>query len=147
MLRSFAELDRMTPMLNEFRRRMDELWDQYEDDATVDGTYAGWPRTTVEDKGGALVIRAEIPGLGEKDVTVTLNQDVVTLSGERKTAVPPGYQVHRQERGTARFSRSYALNTRVDAEKATAMVKQGVLTLTLPKAAEAQPRQIRVRAE
>jgi HSP20 family protein len=55
--------------------------------------------------------------------------------------------VHRQERPGLRFSRSFTLPTKIDSEKTTAVLKNGVLTLTLPKAPEAQPRQISVIAK
>jgi HSP20 family protein len=70
----------------------------------------------------------------------------VTLKGERKVDVPEGLSVHRRERHAVRFAKSFELPTRVDADKVTATLKHGVLTLTLPKVAEAQPRQINVKA-
>lgn len=145
MLTRWGEIDRMFPVLNEFRRRMDELWDEYELDETA--AISQWPRAAMVDEGANLMLTAEVPGLGEKEVTVTMHDDVITLSGERRATVPEGYQVHRQERGTYKFSRSFALPVGVDVEKANASVKHGVLKIVLPKAPEAQPRQIRVRAE
>jgi HSP20 family protein len=68
------------------------------------------------------------------------------ISGERRTSVPAGYVAHRQERGSYTFSRSFALPCPVDPEKASAAVRDGVLTVTLEKAAEARPRQITVKA-
>jgi hypothetical protein len=59
---------------------------------------------------------------------------------------PEGYSAHRQERPAVRFSRSFALPCRVNPEKATAAVKNGILTVTLEKAADAMPRQIAVKA-
>ena len=87
------------------------------------------------------------PGLSDKDVTLSLNQDVLTLAGKRGADAPKGYSVHRQERAALQFSRSVALPCKVDPEKATAAMKNGVLTVTLGKVAEAQPRRIAVRAQ
>ena len=100
----------------------------------------------LHDAGAALVVQADVPGLAEKDLQISLNQDVLTISGERKVQAPEGYAVDRQERASVKFSRSFTLPTRVDGEKSTAEVKNGVLTVTLAKTPEAQPRQISVRA-
>ena len=69
-----------------------------------------------------------------------------SMRGERKVEVPHGYSEHRRERSAVSFAKSFQLPARVDADKVTAILKHGVLTLTLPKAAEAQPRQISVNA-
>lgn len=146
MLTRWGDFDRMFPPLNEFRRRLDELWDEYEQDENVSG-FNAWPRATFTDAGAHLLLKAEVPGLGEKDVKVTLQDDVITIAGERRAAAPEGYQAHRQERGTYKFTRSFSLPVGVDVEKANAMVKHGVLQVVLPKAPEAQPRQIQVRMQ
>lgn len=110
-------------------------------------TFGGtWPRANLSDNGSSLTVTAEVPGLSEKDVKLSLNQDVLTLAGERKTVVPEGYMTHRQERPTVQFSRSFSLPCAVDPDRATAEVKDGILTVTLEKAKEAQPRQISVKA-
>lgn len=151
----WSDLDRSFAALENFRQRMDRLFDDY--NRALEGETsqmpspswslgAGWPRTLVSDAGTALKIHAEIPGLSEKDIELNLNQNVLTLSGERKAVVPEGYSVHRQERGSYRFSRSFSLPCAIDPEKATATVKDGVLTVTLEKAPEARPRQITVKA-
>jgi HSP20 family protein len=97
------------------------------------------------DTGAELVLTADVPGLSEKDVQVSIEQDVLTISGERKLNAPEGYAAHRQERGAFKFTRSFNLPVRVNNEKAGATVKQGVLTVTLPKSPEAQPRRIEIR--
>jgi HSP20 family protein len=106
-----------------------------------------FPRLSFADTGAGLVLEADLPGLGEKDVQLSIHQEVLTISGERKQDAPPGSYVHRQERRPVRFSRSFALPCKVDPEKSTASLKNGVLTLTLAKASEAQPRQITVKAQ
>ena len=101
---------------------------------------AGW-----EDTGSEYMFYADIPGLSDSGVRIFLNQDVLTIKGERQVASPEGFSVHRRERPALQFSRSYTLPQAVDAEKTTARVKDGVLTLTLPKLPESQPRQITVK--
>ncbi len=131
--------DRAFDVLDELRRHMDRAWEEAEDPS------AAWPRVAVRDEREEIVVKAWVPGLTEKEVTLTLHDGVLTLAGERKLAPPEGYVVRRQERLGGKFSRSLALPAKVDAEKTAAEVRDGVLTVKLAKAAEAKPRQIAVR--
>lgn len=144
--------DDMFSAMNQLRSSMDRV---FEDQPTGRAwspraplpTFGGaWPRANLADNGSALIVTAEVPGLSERDVKLSLNQDVLTLAGERKTVVPEGYLNHRQERPMMQFSRSFSLPCAVDPDRATASVKDGILTVTLEKAKEAQPRQISVKA-
>ncbi|WP_437734894.1 Hsp20/alpha crystallin family protein [Sorangium sp. So ce1335] len=151
MLNRYTDFDRTFAMMDELRRRMDRVFEEYDAPrASLRGEfdqsprYTPGPRIHLYDTGSALVVKADLPGLTEKDVQISLNQDVLTVSGERRSDAPEGYLVHRKERGAVRFSRSFTLPSKVDPEKTTAVLKNGVLTLTLNKAAEAQPRQIAV---
>jgi HSP20 family protein len=105
-----------------------------------------FPRISLDDQGAAFVVRAELPGLSEKDLELNATATTLTLKGERKVEAPEGFSVHRSERSTFRFSRSFELPTKVDADKVEARLEHGVLTVTLPKAPEAQPKQISVKA-
>lgn len=147
MLTRWGEFDRSWDFFDDFRHRMDRLFDEYGASADRGDAAGVWPRATLADGGRELIVTADLPGLSEKDIRLTINQDVLSLAGERKVDAPAGYSVHRQERTPVRFSRSFALPCRVDAEKTQAQVKDGVLTVTLPKVPEAQPRQIAVRAQ
>lgn len=148
MFENWTEFDRTFALMDDLRRRMART---FEEEALGYGTErdtfsATWPRTAIYDSDNELVLKAELPGVGEKDFNLSIHEDVLTLSGERKTRVPEGYAAHRQERGAMRFSRSFTLPQRVDVEKTTALIKNGILTVTLPKHPEAKPRQITVRA-
>jgi HSP20 family protein len=99
-----------------------------------------------DDDGSNFVLRADVPGLTEEDLQISVAGNTVTLRGERKVQVPEGYSTHRRERSAVSFAKSYQLPTRVDADNVTATLKHGVLTLTLPKVADARPRQISVKA-
>ena len=153
MLSRLTEFDRTFDVLDELRRQMGRVWDDY--DSTWGGaptaaqTLSGavWPRVNVLDAGANVLVTADVPGLTEKDIEVTLEDGVLTVAGERKPFVPEGYAAHRRERPALRFARSVALPFKVDAERTTATVKNGALTITLAKAPEARPRQIAVRAE
>ena len=151
MLTRFDDFDRTFAAMDHLRRRMDRLFEESEPARAlardVERLSSGrFPRVHFNDKGSSLVLEADMPGLSEKDLQLTIHQDVLTLSGERKTDAPQGWFVHRQERAPVKFSRTYSLPCKVDPEKSTATLKNGVLTIALAKAVEAQPRQIAVKA-
>ena len=138
------EFERTLADFDAVRREMNRLFDgSYQSSR---GHSVGWPRIALFDEGAKLVVRAELPGMNDKDVKLSIDQGVLTLRGERSTQVPEGYSVHRQERGHYRFARSFTLPCKVDVEKTKAALENGVLTVTLPKAPEEQPRQIAVSA-
>ena len=148
MLTRWSDFDRDFGHFDELRRRMERL---FEDGSVAQGFFderprGAYPRVTLHDTGKTFVLTADVPGLSEKDVQLTLNQDVLAIQGERKATVPEGFGVHRRERASAKFSRSLTLPTRIDPELSTATVKDGVLTVTLTKAEELRPRQIAVKA-
>jgi HSP20 family protein len=152
MLTRFDDFDRTFATMDHLRRRMDRLFEDFEPDLVrgreVERMWSGrFPRLSFTENAESLVLVADLPGLSEKDVQLSIHQDVLTLAGERKQDAPQGWYVHRHERSPVRFSRSFALPCKVDPEKSTATLKNGVLTITLPKAAEAQPRQIAVKAQ
>jgi HSP20 family protein len=152
MLTRFDDFDRTFATMDQFRRRMDRLFEEFEPNTKrgreVERMWTGrFPRLTFSENGETLVLEADLPGLSEKDLQLSIHKDVLTLSGERKQDAPEGYYVHRQERSPVRFSRSFALPCKVDPERSTAALKNGVLKITLSKVAEAQPRQIAVKAQ
>jgi len=151
MFTRFGDASGDFALLDEFRRRMDRMWDEL--DTSWSGTSnaripssSAWPRLNLYDEGSNLVLKADVPGLSEKDVQVTLNESGLSISGERKVVPPEGYSAHRQERASITFSRSLTLPCKVNPEQTQALVKNGVLTVTLAKAPEAQPRQIAVQS-
>jgi len=99
-----------------------------------------------DDTGEALTLRAELPGITEKDIDINVTSNTLTVKATRTTETPEGYAAHRRERQSFSFAQSYELPTRVDPERVQASLKQGVLTLTLPKVAEAQPKKVTVTA-
>lgn len=148
----WSDFDEMFATMNQLRNYMDRVFEDSLGGRFSEGrflpSFAGtWPRANLIDAGSQLVLTAEVPGLSEKDITLTLNQEVLSISGERKVQAPEGYSAHRQERAAVSFSRSFALPCRVDAERASASVKNGILTVTLEKTADAMPRQISVKAQ
>jgi HSP20 family protein len=126
------------------RRELDRLFGDLERAPTFSS--AQTPPIILEDRGDAFRIRAEVPGLSEKDVEISVTANVVSLKAARKVETPEGYSAHRRERPSFTFNQSYELPTRIDPEKVEASLKQGVLTLTLPKVAESQPKRVTVSA-
>lgn len=98
----------------------------------------------VRDTGESIVLVAELPGVSEQDLKLELDDKRLTLSAQRKRTVPKGYEARRRERSDIEFSRTFVLPYVVDAGQAEAKFRQGILTLTLPKAEVARPRQIPV---
>jgi len=144
MLGYWSDLERTFSTVDELRRRMEHMLGNV--DAAALNSDTNWPRTSVYDAGDALVLVADLPGIKESELELTLKQDELTLAGERKVAVPQGHTVHRQERRGTRFSRTFTLPTKVDADTLNAELKDGVLTVRLPKVPEVQPRKITVKA-
>lgn len=146
MLVRWTEQDHPFSTFDTFRRQMDRLLDDLDRPSVFQAAAPGSLPVSVFDTENALIFSADVPGLEEKDFTLSLAQNVLTIQGERRTRPLEGYAAHRQERAAVRFSRSFALPCRVDPERTTAALKDGVLTVTLPKATEARPRTIAVNA-
>ena len=107
---------------------------------------AAWPATNVFETKESFVVKADVPGLSEGDVSVSVEEEALVIRGERKVEAPEGYRVHQRERAPITFTRKLPLPARVDADAVSATLTAGVLTVTLPKAREALPRQIAVKA-
>jgi len=118
---------------------------------TFDGAEAGYARPFVPpvdiiEQGDTLLLVADLPGFRNEDIEVSVENRTLTLSGERKPN--PAHQdasTFRSERSHGRFSRVFALPATVDVAKIGAEFRDGILTVTLPKAEEAKPRKIEVR--
>lgn len=104
-----------------------------------------FPLLNLEEDADNLYLTAELPGLSGQDVDLSVEGDSLTLRGERK--IPEaGEKVsyHRREREAGVFRRVITLPMKVEADKVRAAMKNGILSVTLPKAAEAKPKQIAV---
>jgi HSP20 family protein len=103
------------------------------------------PVNVFADNDGYLV-KLEIPGIAPEDVTIEAEGRSLKVSGNRGVPPPAEGSVHRRERGTGQFARSFQLPADVDMTRADASYKHGVLTVRVPKKEEAKPRQIAVKA-
>jgi HSP20 family protein len=107
---------------------------------------AAWqPAVDIFEDNEKILVLADLPGVEQKDLELNVDKNVLSLRGERKSALVEGDGHQRAERVQGPFARSFTLPATVDAEHIGAELKNGVLTLTLPKKREAQPRQIKVQ--
>jgi HSP20 family protein len=151
MLTAFREFDDTFRTLDLLQRRLDRAFDlpngaRPEFLRLRRRPQPAWPPTNIFETKDAFVVKSDVPGLAEGGVTVSVEDEALVIRGERKSDVPEGYKVHVRERAPVAFTRNLALPARIDAEAVTATLKDGVLTVTLPKAKEALPRQIAVKA-
>jgi len=106
---------------------------------------AAYPALNTWEDADNAWFEAELPGLGLEDIEVLVNGGGVTIAGERKRGEPQGgANWHRRERSHGRFSRTLTLPWDIDADKVHATLRDGVLTVQLPKAASAKPRKVKV---
>ena len=103
------------------------------------------PAVDVRETEEAIVLTAELPGIQKEDLEIEVHKNLLTLKGERKLEEKQeGENYYRLERAHGSFSRNFRLPATVDAATIGAELKDGVLTLTLPKKAEAVPQKINV---
>ena len=140
-----------TPVLRDFvtlRDAMDKLFEQSFVDSSRVGGFGGGPATMpleVYQTPEAVVVRALAPGIAPDNLEVTFERGVLTLHGSMPAPeVEQNWRWYLREIGYGEFTRAITLPIEVDAERAQATFEHGVLTLTLPKAQAARPRQIRI---
>jgi HSP20 family protein len=105
------------------------------------------PATDIFETEREIVVVADMPGVDEKHLDITLENNVLALAGRSEPAEPEGLELLYRETGAAEYRRTFTLTEDVDREKISARIKNGVLRLVLPKAAKAQPRRIAVEAD
>lgn len=127
------ELERTFSLFDELRRRSESAFGR-----------AQLPLMNVSEHGDHLEVTAEVPGIPADELSITLENDVLSLRGKRKWAAPEGYDVHMRERRDLSFTQSISLPIPVESEKTMASVKDGILTVVLHKAEAAKPRRITV---
>ena len=110
---------------------------------------SGWlPSVDLYEERDHLTLQAELPGIRKEDIDISWHGDVLTISGERKEEEhDETTEVLRSERFLGKFQRTLTLPVAVAGDKVQATYKDGILTVTLPKAEEARPRQIEVKVD
>ena len=132
--------DRVNRVFGDFYRGTD-------DDVMRRGTWV--PPVDIFNSGDhQLIIKAELPDMNKEDIEITVENNALTLKGEKKMdSAIKDEQCHRIERTYGTFSRSFALPPSVDSSKVSADYKNGVLTMILPMREESKPRQINVQVQ
>jgi HSP20 family protein len=106
---------------------------------------AGWaPAVDVHETADRYVVTAEVPGMARRDLDIRTHDGRLTLSGVRRERAGACEAYHRVERGHGSFSRTFQLPVPIDADRITADLRDGVLTVSCPKAAESGARRIEV---
>lgn len=145
-------LIRWNPEADLFRGRLDRVFNQMLNDvwsavpAENGGQRSFLPAVDVRETPEALTFAAELPGMTKEQVQITLENQVLTISGERKLEKEAkGETFHRVERTYGTFTRSFTLPGNVKTEEAGAKFENGVLTIVLPKVEEPKPRTIDIK--
>jgi HSP20 family protein len=133
----FTEIETM-------RQQLDKVFDQL---ATArDNSEAAWmPAVELADAGDNFVLKAQLPGIDPKDIDVQVTREAISISGERRyenTEEKPGYV--RSEFRYGKFHRVLTLPAQIQNDSVQAEYKDGILTLTLPKVAEARNKVVKI---
>ncbi|MBU6283552.1 Hsp20/alpha crystallin family protein [bacterium] len=104
------------------------------------------PRVDVAESKDSFLVVADLPGVSQEDVEVTVEKNVLTIAARAEARVPEGYEHRFGGRAPVEWRRSFTLGDAIDREAIAATMKNGILRLTLPKASRVLPRRISVRA-
>ena len=138
----WAPLSQLSTLRNEINRLFENPLADF-GGSEVFNTWA--PAVDLYENKDNLVVTAELPGMKKEDIDISLHADALTIAGERKEEKKYGEdETQRAERFYGRFQRTISLPKQVDVNAIKANYKDGILTVTLPKAPEAKPRQIEV---
>ena len=142
---SRSDSDPFLTLHREMNRLFDEVWRGFGMPMASFGRSTGWPTVDLTETDKEIRITAELPGLTEKDVDIVLTDDVLTLKGERKSESDRDENgIVFSERFFGQFQRVIPLPNEVDRDKVSASMKNGVLTIVLPKSETASPKAKRI---
>lgn len=134
----------LSSMQDRMNRMWGNLYDRGQEDVTSRGSWLP-PVDIYQTDGQQVVLKAEVPGLRREDIDLTVEQNTLTIKGQRRP--DDGVreeQYHRLERSYGAFSRSFTLASTIDSAAVRAEYRDGVLTVTLPLRQEVRPKQIQV---
>ncbi|MGZ8898892.1 MAG: Hsp20/alpha crystallin family protein [Limisphaerales bacterium] len=139
---NWSAFDQLTNVRDEINRLFESPFEN--GNSNVFNTWA--PALDVYEDSENLIVRAELPGMKKEDIEISLHENIITVCGERKNEKKyEGAKTSREERFFGRFTRSISLPKTVDGGRVKASYNEGLLTVTLPKAEEAKPRQIQIK--
>jgi HSP20 family protein len=133
--------------LRDLQREVDSIFDQFFGRSEDEDTSAVWaPRTDLSETDDAFRIRLDVPGMTKDDITINLQNNTLTVSGERTSErTDEGEEYVRVERAFGNFHRTFTLPNAVDRENVEAAYEDGVLTINVPKTEESTRRQIEIQ--
>lgn len=147
-----AELALWQPLkeMERIRKEMDNIWDTFFDRTPGRGYgVSEWlPSLDVSETKNNYIVNAEIPGIDPKEVEISLNDNILTIKGEKKQEKEEENEnYHVIERSYGSFTRSLRLPGQIQGDKVKATYKNGILKITLPKTEEAKKKEIKVAVE
>lgn len=130
----------------EWDRALDEIFNWAPASRTTAESCQWVPRVDVHEEDERFVVDFDLPGMRKEDITIEVEDDVLTVSGERKTGERDEQdQLRRRERFHGKFSRSMSFPSDVDPEKINASFQDGVLSISIPKAERVKPRKVEIQ--
>ena len=137
---SFDDLERM-------RQQMDRLMESFPGQRSQERSAGVFPLVNLTEDRNHFYLRAELPGVKSEDLEIQAERNAISLAGARKVDAEGGdVKYHRREREAGTFSRVIGLPGEIDPDKVAANLANGILTITIPKAEVAKPKQINVRS-
>lgn len=141
---------RSVSFLEPFRHEMEDLLGRFfgEENGNGQAMKTWTPQVDVEETEKEILVKADLPGIDPKAIEISIDNGVLTIRGEKKEEKDEKKKnYHRIERFTGMFFRQIALPAGVDADKVTATNANGVITVSIPKKPEAQPKRIAITAK
>jgi HSP20 family protein len=131
--------------LVQLRGEVNRLFENFFEDLPASRTYgSAYPALNTWEDGDNAYLEAELPGMSMDDVEIYVTGNEVTIGGERKLGQPEGASWHRRERSQGRFSRTLSLPWEIDADHVEATLRDGVLSVKLPKCESCKPKKVKV---
>ncbi|MCF7811808.1 Hsp20/alpha crystallin family protein [bacterium] len=130
------------------QNRINRIFDDVQENDEDRPSYNWSPRVEITEFEDRYELEAELPGLKKEDVKIELENNVLTISGEKSaTHEKKDRKIHLCERIYGSFTRSFQVTSKIDADKINAEFKNGVLNLTLPKVEQEKPKQIEIKVK
>ncbi len=135
--------------VNSLQEQFSRLFDTSFPGRSSESDLTTWaPAVDIQETENELVLKADLPGIEEKDIDVRIENNTLTIRGERKFEKQVNEDNYlRVERSYGSFSRSFSLPNTINTEAINAEYKNGVLTVQMPKRAESKPKQVKVNVE
>ncbi len=145
LMRPYAGWTSTAREMERLRREMNRLVSEWPTRVTW-GSAPSYPAINVWTNEDSAVVSAELPGIEPGEIDISVEDDALTVRGERRPDEEEGATYHRRERRYGSFVRTFRLPFRVAADQVEATFKNGVLNIVLPRAEEERPKKISVRA-